>query len=62
MPNALVCNDVSISMLPTLEQAEAGVSTYKLGWSPVNFLTKHASQIAVANELPILMFILLLRS
>ena len=42
--------------------AAACISARNLGWLPINFLTKHASQIAVAIELPILMVILMLRS
>ena len=42
--------------------AAACVSARNLGWLPVNFLTKHVSQIAVGIELPILMVILMLRS
>lgn len=42
--------------------AVACVSARNMGWLPVSFLTKHASQIGVAIELPILMVILMLRS
>ena len=42
--------------------AAACISARNLGWLPVSFLTQHASQIAVAIELPILMVILMLRS
>ena len=42
--------------------AAACISARNMGWLPVSFLTKHASQIAVAIELPILMVILMLRS
>ena len=42
--------------------AVACISARNMGWLPVSFLTKHASQIGVAIELPILMVILMLRS
>ncbi|MGB4115843.1 MAG: 7TM diverse intracellular signaling domain-containing protein [Polaromonas sp.] len=42
--------------------AAACISARNLGWLPVSFLTKHASQIGAAIELPILMVILMLRS
>ena len=42
--------------------AAACISARNMGWLPVSFLTQHASQIAVAIELPILMLILMLRS
>ena len=42
--------------------AVACISARNMGWLPVSFLTQHASQIAVAIELPILMVILMLRS
>ena len=42
--------------------AAACLSARNMGWLPVSFLTQHASQIAAAIELPILMVILMLRS